>query len=370
MYSSVSEVSASGVLILIVIAKRVQGTCEWFLSHTNFQHWLRHNSGPLLVSADPGCGKSVLAKYLIDHVLPSEGAATICYFFFKDQDQNTVQQALCAVLHQLFKEKPALIKHAIDQSREDGEGLVYSTKSLWKVLLNAVEDPKAGQVIIVLDALDERAEQEFANLVQNIEDQFPQSYPAYGQLKYLLTCRPYSQIISKFHGLLKAFPDNHIPGEDALEAISYEVNCVIPHRTDRLSEVKGLKPAVRESLEKALQKATHRTYLWVHLVFDYLENENFKKTFKGVKEAIATPPRGVNEAYDRILSKSKEDPIVRKVLSIVLAATRPLTLAEMNVAVNLDDRTRSLEDIDLEEEEEEEGFKPRLRLISICVSDG
>lgn len=340
------------------IPKRVEGTCEWFLGHPNFQHWLKRASGPLLVSADPGCGKSVLARYLIDHVLPGEGEATICYFFFKDQDQNTIQQALCAVLHQLFREKPALIKHAIERSREDGQGLIHSTKSLWKVLLDALKDPKAGQVIIVLDALDECTEQGFVDLIQNIEDQFPTGYSDYGQLKYLLTCRPYSQIVGKFHGLLKAFPNIHIPGEDASEAISHEVDCVVAHRVDRLSEVKGLKPAVRQSLEIALQQATHRTYLWVYLVFDYLENENFKKTSKGVEEAVATLPRGVNEAYDRILTKSKEDPIVRKVLSIVLAATRPLTLAEMNVAVNSDDKVRSLEDIDLEEEED---FKRRLR---------
>lgn len=66
------------------VEDRVEGTCMWFLEHDYFQEWLKQESGPLLVSADPGCGKSVLAKYLIDHALPR--SATICYFFFKDQD--------------------------------------------------------------------------------------------------------------------------------------------------------------------------------------------------------------------------------------------------------------------------------------------
>jgi hypothetical protein len=49
---------------------RVEGTCMWFLEHEQFQEWLKLDSGPLLVSADPGCGKSVLAKYLIgNHLL-------------------------------------------------------------------------------------------------------------------------------------------------------------------------------------------------------------------------------------------------------------------------------------------------------------
>jgi hypothetical protein len=86
-------------------------------------------SGPLLITADPGCGKSVLAKYLIDHGLPQSATCTsICYFFFKDQDQNTCRQALCALLHQLFSQKPALIaKHAVPQYDKNGETLRLQT---------------------------------------------------------------------------------------------------------------------------------------------------------------------------------------------------------------------------------------------------
>jgi hypothetical protein len=54
----------------------------WLLDHPHLQEWRRREPGPLPVSADPGCGKSVLAKYLIDHVLPE--SSTVCYFFFKD----------------------------------------------------------------------------------------------------------------------------------------------------------------------------------------------------------------------------------------------------------------------------------------------
>lgn len=51
---------------------RVQGTCEWFCNHDTFKKWLKTDTGLLLVSADPGCGKSTLARYLIEEVLPEE----------------------------------------------------------------------------------------------------------------------------------------------------------------------------------------------------------------------------------------------------------------------------------------------------------
>ncbi|CAG1999053.1 unnamed protein product [Fusarium graminearum] len=286
------------------VEERVEGICMWFLKHDDFQTWLKQESGPLLVSADPGCGKSVLAKYLIDHGLPR--STTICYFFFKDQDQNT-----------------------------------------------------AGPVTVVLDALDECAESEFTDLMRNIENQFRSNQlGGHGKLKYLLTSRPYNQILSKLRVLLDAFPNIHIPGEEESETISREVNHVIGHRINQLATEKCLKGGIKNHLEKKLQEATHRTYLWVHLVFDYLQKHDFKKTLKGIESAVETLPTSVNEAYEQILNNAKNDPMILKVLSIILAASRPLTLSEMNVAVNVNNKSRSIDDLDLEDEGD---FKAHLR---------
>ncbi|KAI0817242.1 hypothetical protein GGR55DRAFT_684943 [Xylaria sp. FL0064] len=331
------------------VEPRVQGTCEWFLKHENFQKWLEQNSGPLLVSADPGCGKSVLAKYLIEEGLPR--SPTICYFFFKDQDQNTTGQALCALLHQLFSQKPFLIEHAMKQCDIDGEGLVNSTRSLWTILKNTVQDPQAGHIIIVLDALDECLELELEDLIWNIENQFRGNLSNSSNLKYLLTSRPYEQIVSKFKRLLDTFPYVRIPGEEESETISQEVNQVIKYRVQNLGRAKGLSDQVKDHLAEKLLEIPHRTYLW-----------HFKKTAKGVDATIATLPKNVNQAYEKILSKSKEEnPLVRKALSIILAASQPLTIAEMNVALNVNFTSKSIHDLDLEEDED---FKSRLR--SLC----
>ncbi|KAL6887036.1 hypothetical protein GGI43DRAFT_264528 [Trichoderma evansii] len=353
------------------VDERVEDTCLWFLEHEHFQKWLEQESGPLLVTADPGCGKSVLARYLIDHGLPR--SATICYFFFKDQDQNTSRQALCALLHQLISQKPPLIKHAMPQFRKDGRGLINSTESLWKILQGAIKDPQAGPIIIVLDALDECDESEFADLMRNVESQFHSKYLGPSKLKYLLTCRPYEQITSKFYGLLKKFPNIRIPGEEESESISQEVNRVIMHRIMQLSDKKNFSAEIKSHLEKRLQETTHRTYLWVYLVFNYLEENVFKKTQKEIESIITTLPKSINEAYEQILNKPilnkpKEDlvsvvPVVRRALSIILAASRPLTLSEMNIAMNIhetaqDDITQTFDDLDLEDERD---FKSRLR---------
>ncbi|CAG9986629.1 unnamed protein product [Clonostachys byssicola] len=332
------------------IEKRVEGTCSWFLHHTSFKNWQQEESGPLLVSADPGCGKSVLTKYLVDEVLP--GSATICYFFFKDQDQNTIRQALCALLHQLFTWNPALIEHALELFRRNGEGLVNNKASLWHILQAAVEDPRAGPIVLVFDALDECIESEFAELMEMIIKQLCGVKKPQSKLKYLLTSRPYEQIVAEFRPLLDQFPFIHIPGEDESEAISKEVDLVISHQVDQLSKVKKLSLDIKTTLERKFQEIPHRTYLWVHLVCDVLRRETIKRTPNAYRNIISKLPQNVNEAYEQILNRSENPSMARKALAIILAANRPLTVSEMNSAMNIDNESTSFISLDLEADED------------------
>ena len=338
------------------VDERVDGTCTWVLEHKYFRTWLEQDAGPLLISADPGCGRSVLAKYLIDHVLPP--TSVTCYFFFKEQDQNTVRQSLCAILHQLCSKKPSLIQHAMPYFEKNGAGLINSTSSLWAIFQSAVQDPQAGPIIIVLDALDECAGSELEDLVRKIESQFHHKQSDYGKLRYLLTNRPYEQVVSEFETLSRAFPQIRIPGEDDSEKISEEVNHVIKYRVEKLAIVKKLSDNIKVHLVDQLLGMKHRTYLWVYLIFDHLRKEDFKKTQNGISSAIESLPKSITQAYEQILSKSGHPDMVRKALTIILAAKRPLTLAEMNVAVNITESTESFSDIDPEGEED---FKIRLR---------
>ncbi|KAL7917246.1 hypothetical protein ACQKWADRAFT_307277 [Trichoderma austrokoningii] len=342
------------------VEERVEGTCLWLLRHRHFQKWLKQDeSGPLLITADPGCGKSVLTKYLIDRGLPqSATTASICYFFFKDQDQNTCRQALCALLHQLISQRPSLVKHAKAQYRKNGKNLVSSTSSLWDILQSVIKDPEAGSIILVLDALDECDESELPDLVTNLENLF-HGHQLSGP-RVLLTCRPYQQIISKFHDLLRSFPNIHIPGEDESEVISQEVDSVIQHRIGKLP----LSSKIKSYLGEQLRQTPHRTYLWVHLIFDYIQQGGFKHTLEGAKALVKMLPKSVYGAYEQILNRSEEEqrPVVQKALSIILAANRPLTLSEMNVAMSLDDTAQegTAETLPLDLEDEQD-FQSRLR---------
>ena len=98
--------------------EREPETCLWCLEDERFLDWRDKSTSCLLwVTADPGCGKSVLSKALVDERLleSTPNDTTICYFFFKDtsDEQRSSASALSATLHQLFSSESGanLIRH-------------------------------------------------------------------------------------------------------------------------------------------------------------------------------------------------------------------------------------------------------------------
>ena len=95
----------------------------------------------------------------------------------------------------------------------------------------------------------------------------------------------------------------------------------------------------------------NRTYLWVSLVFEVLERE-LKLTPKNATSIVNNLPQTVGHAYEAMLNKSPDKSLARKLLYMVLFAERPMTLAEMNIALNITDDCKSFEDIDRQDTDE------------------
>ena len=338
------------------VEDRVPDTCLWFLNHASYHWWLEADSGPLLVSADPGCGKSVLTKYLINSNfgfrVPKEAA--ICYFFFKEGDQNTIELAFCALAHQLPCQRPRLIRHAVERYEQNGPNLAKNTTALWRILEAATADPEAGTIILVLDALDEclQDERNMKTLAQNIRRHFE-----YGprNLKILMTSRPYQNTVGSIQELEELYTNIRIYGEDESEVIRREINLVIEHRITRMKRFDG---DFKMNLKKRLLSIPHRTYLWVYLVFEYLQTSTIKQNTQGLNEALKRLPETVEDAYEKILNRSTDPEITRKALSILLGAYKPLTLSQMQIALDINKSITSREMFVLESDET---FYSRLR---------
>ncbi|KAH0538836.1 hypothetical protein FGG08_004612 [Glutinoglossum americanum] len=315
--------------------ERVTGTCDWFTDNDLFKQWnlptQNHcrTTGFLYVTADPGCGKSVLSRYLIDQILPDD-ERTVCYFFFKDdfEDQKSSLSALCTLLHQLFDLRPHLLTDdVLSKHGARGEEFVKSFSELWKTFITAALHQ---ETICVLDALDECRDADRKQLIDTITG------TQIAGLKFLLTSRPYEHIRREVsHRLQDEMPSIHLQGDHGPTeyAIVKEIQLVVESRIDDTARSFGLLPGERELMREQLNPVPNRTYLWITLVFDGLMEKNSSITKKDIMDLTKRLPQGVPDAYEKILTKSGDREGARMLLHLILGAKRALSLLEMSVAL-------------------------------------
>jgi ankyrin repeat protein len=345
---------------------RAKGTCQWVLNHPRYVEW--HSStgdGLLWISADPGCGKSVLAKSLVDRELRGSATHSSCYFFFKDNDeQDHAATALCAILHQLFAQQPGLVRHALAMWEKNGDKMQQEVPELWRTLLAAAMDKDAHDITCILDALDECRPADRQRLIEMLARFHADRRPASSlvkrkrgaRLKFLVTSRPYDYIELEFERMLRDLPTIRLRGEEENDQIREEINAVARERVAGLAHELQLKKPVRARLEGKPLGMEHRTYLWLHLALESFST-TLQNSLRPEEEAIEMLPSKVDDAYEKILGRVTKDQreVVRKTLQIVVGSRRALTVPEMAIALGIATKRiatmqSSLDDVRLDSE--------------------
>ncbi|KAA8565832.1 hypothetical protein EYC84_009652 [Monilinia fructicola] len=351
---------------------RVPGTCEWLLKSHQFTDWRdKKRTGLLWISADPGCGKSVLSKALYQERLVSHSPDTvICYFFFKDlsPEQCSVTKAVAALLHQIFLAKGSLLKYAMAKWKTNGSELCNLHDSMWDILEDIAADKNAGDIVCIIDAFDEcESKHGIGHLF--IERMHKLVLKPECYVKFVVTSRPYIQIERMFKKLDHEFPVIHMAGEMESENISQEINLVIKHEVSRLE----VDETVKGHIENRLQEMKHRTYLWLYLIMDVIRQRiESSGNARKIDESLQTLPETVEKVYEEILNKSPYRSETEKLLHIIVGAERPLSTDEINVAMNIElryDGTQGFNDIPLEKRELYPGMLRNLCGLFVQIVD-
>lgn len=354
---------------------RVPGTCEWALTHPQFTEWQQSPHDDLLwISADPGCGKSVLAKTLVKEILPNTDKHKVLYFFFKDDEsESSLAKALCALLHQLFNHHPILRGHALKSFQTNGRELQTNVHELWRIFVKATRDSQAGSITCVLDALDECYDSDRTTLISFLKVFHQDSSSKESPLKFLITSRPYGnerEFGTKEPRLIR------LAGQDSNADISKEIDLFIRDQVAQTSQRLKLNQETRELLQQKLLEGRERTYLWLHLVFEDLERSvktGGKRTKQALLEKINLLPSTVEKSYEKILGRLDEEQQkhAKIIFHIIVGSCRPLTLSEMDVAFNLetDSNAQTHEDLDLDHQDLERRIRELCGLF-VVVHDG
>ena len=335
------------------------GTCNWCLQSPIFRNWQENDSSCLLwITADPGCGKSVLSKDLVDNRLfgLESSDTTICYFFFKDTSPETRSpaNAVAALLHQVLKSKCGrkAMRHALPAYLENADKACQSLDTMWKILRGISQDPECGRIIFVLDALDECERKDQKDLIKRLKglERHEESQVSTHHLKILVTSRPYLNIENEFRELIENIPGIRLPTEKLSTQLQSEMNHVVHTRMSKLGP-RIVRETTREELLSGILATENRTYLWLDLIFKIIE-EMPRIDRQAVKNLLRTLPTTVDDVYNSILRKATDQVQAKKLLQIIVAATRPLSLDEVGVALAITEETQCYEDLELQRGEQ------------------
>ncbi|KAF4553167.1 Ankyrin repeat-containing protein 19 [Elsinoe fawcettii] len=320
-------------------ALRAPGTCEWVVKSYLYKKWVSCTDpgATLWIFADPGCGKSVLARYLVDAGLHATkaNAPIICYYFFKDYDgQNSLATALCAVLHQIFAMNRKLIHHALGPWRIHGSSLCGDLQELWSILIKISEESEIPEIVCLLDAMDECLPQDqsrFFDLMRNSNFRMSKS-----SLRILVTSRPYGAIVELSKSLSEHMQTWRLEDRHADQQRQHEINSFIIMKMRQLASDLSLSDDLCESIKDKLFSVRNRTYLWLYLVLEDIRKTLGNSLRPSLSDIRWIPPT-LEAAYMQLLRRVPEEqsPFVRKILQILVVARRPLDVLELSFALGL-----------------------------------
>ncbi|CVL12428.1 uncharacterized protein FPRN_03634 [Fusarium proliferatum] len=337
----------------------VPGTCEWVLCHEKWRQWDSLLTPALLwITADAGCGKSVLAKFLAEHLLSQRGSyprRDIFHFFFKEglENQDNASKAVSALLHQLCCSQRHIIEHVVEKYTSTPTRLFNQFSYLSAILMTILKDPRTRDIIWVLDGLDECDRQSLEQLIKFIATYFDSQSTTKGLrssaccFKMVILSRPHNLIQQKLHlrreedhldtnqePNVKVHNKIRLVAEEETAAIAKDTTLFVRSKIIELRENSDLFPEVLHRLEERLINGADFTFLWISLVIKLVEDTEVDGISMAQLESILNTT-SLDAVYERFLSGRPLPLKARKALMLVLAAVRPLTLRELCAAIEI-----------------------------------
>lgn len=330
----------------------VPGTCEWVLSHVKWLHWVDDQDSALLwISADAGGGKSVIAKFLVDHLKNRRSLQkrpVVFYFFFKEglEGQDNATAAASALLHQFCRYRRRFIRHIMPKYTSMATRAFSRFTNLWTLLMQTVNDLRED-VVWVLDGLDECDRTSLDELVKalgvyanNTSGSRPQHH-----LKVLLLSRPHNSIQQRLQlGRTDSMEDSkqtpisrktvRLRVEEETAAVGRDIARFVQHKLVELGQQDLLTDDLLDRLRSKLIHGADLTFLWISLVIQLVEDAGVDGISAADLESILNTTK-LDDVYERLLSGTPQPLKTKKVLMIILAAVRPLSLKEMCVAAEV-----------------------------------
>lgn len=314
-------------------SKAMSGTGQWITHKQSFLEWVEGGetseySRIFWLIGLPAMGKTVLASYVIHHLL-THGAKRDCqYHFFSAGHQNKRTAAYClrsiasqlAFANEEFREKLLFLceETGISFSSQDQKFSV-----IWeKIFEGIIFKMKIGALYWVLDAFDEAdVPSALISSLAKIRSLTP--------INVFITSRP------------TKIPSGHA-------TCGSSINTYFLSEEDTRNDIQAyVRNAVREALpydeqqirddiiEQVLSKAGG-SFLWVKLALETL-HDNWH-TQDDIRKVLTEMPKGMEYLYTRMREKIEtQSPrlqlMAKRILTWTACCWRPLSIAELQIAL-------------------------------------
>ncbi|KAJ7847783.1 hypothetical protein B0H13DRAFT_2405537 [Mycena leptocephala] len=306
---------------------------------TEFVRGLRSSftSTSNLVASTAGAGKTVLSSMVMDHLTAefkkenkaNMGVACV-YLNHKEAEEQTPARLLSGLWRQLVlrRDLGSPAKKLYYEHHE--KGTTPSVSEVFDVLCSAIGD--YSKVHIIIDAIDEYPEAQRQILLEYL-------MMMGSTVNMMITSRPHIH------------PDGCLPNLEALEIRANEDD-IRRYVAGQIQKSSWLSKHVQNRVdlrEEILSTIAHTVDGMFLLAKLHIESLSKKSTIKRVREALKTLPTDLNDSYDSAMKRiedqnQEERNIAHSALTWVVNAKRPLTVAELQVALAVEPGTQELDD--------------------------
>ena len=241
--------------------KVMPGSCSWILDHPNYTEWHdSRTSSTLLVQGVRGCGKSSMFSVVVDQLLHQrQDKSSIVYYYCSntksEPDRASPDAILRSILFQVAVNRntgvidPVIISECEKLDNGGPNSVRLGAASCLRLLQQLQMDKTT---IIALDAVDELAKPDRAELIQALERLVEDSQ---GIIKVIITSRNDIQIRKLLPIALTIEVSPHLNSKDIEEFVDKKLASVVRSRTLLLGNVSEiLLGRIREFLLAGAQE--------------------------------------------------------------------------------------------------------------------
>lgn len=333
--------------------KLVDASYQWILAtneYKRFADWEESTGSNLLwINGQAGTGKTMLLigiiQELMNQCLSDPNSPQVAYFFFQgtaDQLNNGIG-ALRSLIWMLVLQQPHLISHLREVYTKSGYKAFENDdafEKLSRIFKSMVEDERLEPVYLAIDAvdecyepIDEKSAKGTRKSVTQLLKSLLSSQTATCKVKWLVSCRPLSEIESEMAGT-----SLYTRGVMDLDQKNLErpINYYIDYKVQQLRE-KGHEEKSLIDLTETLRQRAGNTFMWVWLICRELMGTRARVW----PEILETVPDDLTELYrylfKRIQSmkwKADSDDCIR-ILVAATVAPQPLKLSDAGLLAGL-----------------------------------